>query len=311
MPVSALISEGSRLDAVARRHGDPRPLQHDADGAVLLLRQLDRARHARLVPRALQDVRQAQRLEYGGRPLRAHRLELDAERLERLPLLPEDVDHVERRAPARREDDGLERGRALAALVLPGDVEGPGRAGVPGREELVRGEHLDGRLQRGHGPAQSPGPDEPSEKTSLGLPASAGRAAPRGHERGDVRGREDRAPLPHGRADLERGGPEAGPRAPRCGEDMVDVTRLLAILHERGVRRLLVEGGSTVNWSFFSAGLVDELLVYVGSVVIGGHSTPTLVGGEGVKRLEDATRLTLRRAAPLGGGMLLAYAVGR
>ncbi len=97
----------------------------------------------------------------------------------------------------------------------------------------------------------------------------------------------------------------------RCGEDMVDVRKLLELLHERGVRRLLVEGGSTVNWSFFSAGLVDELIVYVGSVVIGGHSTPTLVGGEGAKRLEDAARLTLRRATPLGDGVLLEYAVVR
>ena len=87
-----------------------------------------------------------------------------------------------------------------------------------------------------------------------------------------------------------------------------DVNRFL---HERGVKRLLVEGGSTVNWTFLRAGLVDELLVFTGSIVIGGHSTPTLVGGEGIKRLEDAIRLQLRRATPLGDGVLLEYAVVR
>ncbi len=97
----------------------------------------------------------------------------------------------------------------------------------------------------------------------------------------------------------------------RCGEDEVDVRRLLGILSERGVRKLLVEGGSTVNWSFFRAGLVDELFVFVGDLVIGGHSAPSLVGGEGIARLEEAVRLTLRSAAPLGDGVLLEYAVER
>lgn len=97
----------------------------------------------------------------------------------------------------------------------------------------------------------------------------------------------------------------------RCGEDEVDVRRLLEILHGRGVKRVLVEGGATVNWSFFSADIVDELLVFVGSLVIGGHSTPTLVGGEGVKGLEEANRLRLTRATPLGDGVLLEYAVVR
>ncbi len=97
----------------------------------------------------------------------------------------------------------------------------------------------------------------------------------------------------------------------RCGDDQVDVPKLLGILHERGVKKLLVEGGSTVNWSFLRAGLADELLVFTASMIIGGHSTPMLVGGEGVTRIEDAVRLQLRRASPLGDGVLLEYAVVR
>ena len=97
----------------------------------------------------------------------------------------------------------------------------------------------------------------------------------------------------------------------RCGEDQVDVDRLLGILHERGVKRLLVEGGSTVNWSFLRAGLADELLVFVGSFIIGGPSTPTLVGGEGAHSLERAIRLRLKQATPLGDGVLIEYAVVR
>jgi len=91
----------------------------------------------------------------------------------------------------------------------------------------------------------------------------------------------------------------------------VDVPKLLEILHEQGVQRLLVEGGSTANWTFLSGGLVDELLVFTASMIIGGHSTPTLVAGEGIKRLEDAIRLRLQRASPVGDGILLEYTVVR
>jgi 2,5-diamino-6-(ribosylamino)-4(3H)-pyrimidinone 5'-phosphate reductase len=97
----------------------------------------------------------------------------------------------------------------------------------------------------------------------------------------------------------------------RCGDDQVDVPKLLEILHSKGVKRLLVEGGSTANWTFLSGGLADELLVFAASLLIGGHSTPTLVGGVGVTRLEFAIRLQLRRATSLGDGVLLEYAVVR
>ncbi len=97
----------------------------------------------------------------------------------------------------------------------------------------------------------------------------------------------------------------------RCGEDQVDVPKLLGILSERGVKRLLVEGGSTVNWSFLRAGLADELVVFVSSFIIGGHSTPTLVGGEGIQDLGRAIQLQLKRTTLLGEGVLLEYAVVR
>jgi 2,5-diamino-6-(ribosylamino)-4(3H)-pyrimidinone 5'-phosphate reductase len=97
----------------------------------------------------------------------------------------------------------------------------------------------------------------------------------------------------------------------RCGDDQVDVPKLLGLLSERGVKRLLVEGGSTVNWSFLRAGLADELVVFVSSFIIGGHSTPTLVGGEGAESLNHAIRLHLKRTTPLGDGALLEYAVVR
>ncbi len=97
----------------------------------------------------------------------------------------------------------------------------------------------------------------------------------------------------------------------RCGEDKVDLHTLMDFLHERGVRKLLVEGGETVIWSFLKAGLVDEVKVFIGSMVIGGTSSPTMAGGEGATLLEDIIPLTLKSSTRLGDGILLEYEVKR
>jgi 2,5-diamino-6-(ribosylamino)-4(3H)-pyrimidinone 5'-phosphate reductase len=95
----------------------------------------------------------------------------------------------------------------------------------------------------------------------------------------------------------------------RAGADDVDLGALLDHLGGRGVRSVLVEGGSTVIWSFLRRRLADELKVYVASRVLGGTSAPTLAGGEGSKSLEDAIPLRLESAGRLGSGVLLEYAV--
>ncbi len=97
----------------------------------------------------------------------------------------------------------------------------------------------------------------------------------------------------------------------RCGKDEVDLAPLLDRLAERGVRTILVEGGSTVIWSFLRQGLADELKVFVASRVLGGRSSPTLAGGPGVASLGDSIRIRLDRAERLGDGVLLEYAVIR
>ena len=97
----------------------------------------------------------------------------------------------------------------------------------------------------------------------------------------------------------------------RLGEDEVDLGRLLDHLAKRGVRAVLVEGGSTVIWSFLRHGLADELKVFVSSQILGGRSAPTLAGGEGVTSVADSTRLRLNRTRRVGDGVLLEYSVMR
>ena len=53
-------------------------------------------------------------------------------------------------------------------------------------------------------------------------------------------------------------------------------------------------------WSFLRHRLVDELKIFVASIVIGGHSAPTPASGEGVRSIEQAIPMKLERASPIG-----------
>jgi 2,5-diamino-6-(ribosylamino)-4(3H)-pyrimidinone 5'-phosphate reductase len=97
----------------------------------------------------------------------------------------------------------------------------------------------------------------------------------------------------------------------RFGTERVDLRSAMGFLHERGVRKLLVEGGETVIWSLLQEGLVDELKVFVGSMIIGGTGSPTMAGGEGAASFEEIIPLTLAGSTQLGDGLLLEYEVKR
>jgi len=95
----------------------------------------------------------------------------------------------------------------------------------------------------------------------------------------------------------------------RCGKDEVDLKKLLPILERRGIKMLLVEGGSKVIWSFLESKLADEINLFVGSMVIGGEESPTAAGGEGAASEKNMVELRLLDAKALGSGVLLRYKV--
>lgn len=93
----------------------------------------------------------------------------------------------------------------------------------------------------------------------------------------------------------------------RCGEGRVDLAQLVARLADRNVKRILVEGGGTVAWSFLKEGLVDRFHVYVAPWVMGDERAPSLLAGNTAENLGDLTRLQLREVTTLGAGLLLTY----
>jgi len=94
----------------------------------------------------------------------------------------------------------------------------------------------------------------------------------------------------------------------RCGKKNVDLKCLLEELWKRGIRSIMVEGGGTVIYSFLKEGLVDELNVFVGSIIIGGNA-PTLAEDIGARNEDEVIKLKLLECRPLGYGVLLRYGV--
>ena len=87
----------------------------------------------------------------------------------------------------------------------------------------------------------------------------------------------------------------------------VNLQKALATLQELGIQRLMVEGGSTLNFELMRLGLVDEMMAYVAPLVFGGESAPTLAAGSGLKR-SDAIPLQLIEVEKWDdGGVLLKY----
>jgi riboflavin-specific deaminase-like protein len=77
---------------------------------------------------------------------------------------------------------------------------------------------------------------------------------------------------------------------------------VLAALSERGLRRILVEGGANTLSRFIAAGCLDRLHVMIAPIIIG--SGPASVSLPAVERLDQALR-TPMRAHVLGDEVLL------
>ncbi len=95
----------------------------------------------------------------------------------------------------------------------------------------------------------------------------------------------------------------------RAGTSEVDLPLLMERLWDRGVRRLMVEGGGRLIGSLFHERLVDELSTYIGNIVIGGDGSPTPADGAGFLREEEFVRLRLQEVCPLEEGVLIRWIV--
>jgi 2,5-diamino-6-(ribosylamino)-4(3H)-pyrimidinone 5'-phosphate reductase len=76
-------------------------------------------------------------------------------------------------------------------------------------------------------------------------------------------------------------------------DNLVDLEELFTILEKRGMKNILVEGGGEINWSVLNTRMVDELIVTISSVIVGGKTATTLVEGDGFKKISEGIKLKL------------------
>ena len=93
----------------------------------------------------------------------------------------------------------------------------------------------------------------------------------------------------------------------KCGKSSVDVVKLLKILQKKGMKKILLEGGGTLNWSFLKRGLVDELIITITPYILGGSDSVTLVEGSGFKNLFSMNKLKLRKIQKIGNELVVYY----
>ena len=87
----------------------------------------------------------------------------------------------------------------------------------------------------------------------------------------------------------------------------VNLERALATLKDLGISRLMVEGGSTLNFELMRLGLVDEISMYVAPMIFGGETAPTLAAGSGLERSEAIPLKLVGVETWEDGGVLLKY----
>ena len=76
----------------------------------------------------------------------------------------------------------------------------------------------------------------------------------------------------------------------------------MAMLAERGLTRVLCEGGGQLAGALLAQGLVDQLACYTAGLVLGAAGRPA-IGDLGVQALGDAPRFRLVESRPIGGDL--------
>ncbi|MBL7157439.1 MAG: bifunctional diaminohydroxyphosphoribosylaminopyrimidine deaminase/5-amino-6-(5-phosphoribosylamino)uracil reductase RibD [Candidatus Omnitrophica bacterium] len=78
----------------------------------------------------------------------------------------------------------------------------------------------------------------------------------------------------------------------------IDLKKIIRILYTKGIRRILVEGGSRIITSFLKAGLVDRIIIVISPKILG--SGIESVGDLSIRNINRALKLRFKRAKRIG-----------
>lgn len=90
----------------------------------------------------------------------------------------------------------------------------------------------------------------------------------------------------------------------------VDIEQVFGELHARGIRSVIVEGGSVIHSEVLRRGLWQKMILFIAPMIVGGGQAPALFSGEPVLRLTEAYRFRFDRCTLAGPDvMVTAYPV--
>lgn len=88
-------------------------------------------------------------------------------------------------------------------------------------------------------------------------------------------------------------------------ENRVDLNKLMEMLGEKEIDSILMEGGSTLNWSAMQSGIVNRIQAYVAPKIVGGVGAKSPIGGKGVIEMSQAIHLKNSIVSNLGTDFLI------
>lgn len=71
----------------------------------------------------------------------------------------------------------------------------------------------------------------------------------------------------------------------------VSLKALMRKLGDMEIDSILLEGGATLNYSALEENIVNKVSIYIAPILIGGKTSPSPIGGQGIKVLSDAIKL--------------------
>ena len=91
------------------------------------------------------------------------------------------------------------------------------------------------------------------------------------------------------------------------GEKKVNLKQVLKKIVKRKIKKLLVEGGGTVNWELIRQGFFDEVIITVTPFLVGGKDAINLVQGTGFTKIKKSSKLKLKKVVRQKNELVLHY----
>ena len=93
-----------------------------------------------------------------------------------------------------------------------------------------------------------------------------------------------------------------------CGKNQVDIKKLVSILCKKGIKRILLEGGGTLNLSFLKNNLIDEIIITITPLVLGSKNSVNLFEGI-LNSTKNLSSLRLKNVKKNANEIILNYKI--